>query len=354
MSALAIKESSARVVTVDGAVKRAGLLPGRWADHPDAGGCLGQGHYGGRQSPPRRGVPDHRRGSARRRLSTCTAIRRGQTPDPQIYPGDIVVVDGSAIKALQKQILQTSADPFDLPSVLDDESDFRRTTDLNNNLAVPNEGPWPLGRYAPSPHGPAAGQRIYSAANILDFATLLRIIHHWRWLILGAVALGPGGGGDVDLADHAGLSRLGRRSRPIRRRSRSPTNSRASDRRACNSYDFVATQVGLLSSSRSVAERTAQDLNLANNPEFVPQDRDAADALWLAAGKVAGGLNVIAPEEGPADQVQLRFDLAAAGRAGRQRDRRQLHQLRAPAALRSVGLRPQFPRAADRQDPRRP
>ena len=35
-----------------------------------------------------------------------TAIRRGQAPDPKIYPGDIIVVDGSGIKALQKQIMQ--------------------------------------------------------------------------------------------------------------------------------------------------------------------------------------------------------------------------------------------------------
>ena len=34
------------------------------------------------------------------------SIRRGQSPDPAIFPGDIVVVDGSSIKALQKQILQ--------------------------------------------------------------------------------------------------------------------------------------------------------------------------------------------------------------------------------------------------------
>ena len=32
-------------------------------------------------------------------------IRRGQAEDPPIYPGDIVVVDGSSIKALQKQIM---------------------------------------------------------------------------------------------------------------------------------------------------------------------------------------------------------------------------------------------------------
>jgi polysaccharide export outer membrane protein len=34
-----------------------------------------------------------------------TAIRRGEAPDPAIYPGDIVVVDGSKIKEAQKQIL---------------------------------------------------------------------------------------------------------------------------------------------------------------------------------------------------------------------------------------------------------
>jgi polysaccharide export outer membrane protein len=36
-----------------------------------------------------------------------TAIRRGQAPDPQIYPGDIVVVDGSSVKAAQKSILNS-------------------------------------------------------------------------------------------------------------------------------------------------------------------------------------------------------------------------------------------------------
>ena len=42
--------------------------------------------------------------------------------------------------------------------------------------------------------------------------------------------------------------------------------------------DFVATQVGLLQ-SRSVAERAAQELNLANNPDVVPQDIDASKRL---------------------------------------------------------------------------
>ena len=36
-----------------------------------------------------------------------TAIRRGQATDPRIYPGDIVVVDGSSIKAAEKQFFQS-------------------------------------------------------------------------------------------------------------------------------------------------------------------------------------------------------------------------------------------------------
>ena len=57
-------------------------------------------------------------------------------------------------------------------------------------MAAPSQGPWPVGHFAPQ-LGP--GQRTYSATNILDFPTLMRIIHHWRWLVLGAVALGLAG-----------------------------------------------------------------------------------------------------------------------------------------------------------------
>jgi polysaccharide export outer membrane protein len=35
------------------------------------------------------------------------AIRRGEAQDPQIYPGDIVIVDGSAIKEAWKRAMQT-------------------------------------------------------------------------------------------------------------------------------------------------------------------------------------------------------------------------------------------------------
>ena len=50
---------------------------------------------------------------------------------------------------------------------------------MNNSLPVPNDGSWPLAPFAP-PGPPPAGQRTYSATSILDFPTLIRILHHWR------------------------------------------------------------------------------------------------------------------------------------------------------------------------------
>ena len=35
------------------------------------------------------------------------SIRRGQTEDPQIYAGDIVVIDGNSVKSMHKQILNS-------------------------------------------------------------------------------------------------------------------------------------------------------------------------------------------------------------------------------------------------------
>lgn len=64
-----------------------------------------------------------------------------------------------------------------------------------------------------------------------------------------------------------------------------------------SSWDFLVTQVGLLQSF-SLAERVAQDLNLASDPEFVGQEGSPQDRLKAAAGKVAGGIKVETPEEG--------------------------------------------------------
>ena len=166
---------------------------------------------------------------------------------------------------------------------------------MNNNLAVPNVGSWPIASY--SPPVAVAGQRTYSATSILDFATLIRIMHHWRWLIIGAVAAGFLGAIAITLL-----------TTPVYRAwvtleanpptfSVSADQSREREASSTNSYDFVATQVGLVS-SRSVAERTAQELNLSNNPAVVDQKLDASQRLKIATGVVASGLKVIPPAEG--------------------------------------------------------
>ena len=167
---------------------------------------------------------------------------------------------------------------------------------MNNSIAVPDNRAWPVQAYAP-PAEPTPGQRIYSAVNILDFPTFLRIVQHWKWLIVGAVAFGILAAIIITLL-----------TTPVYRASvtveaNPPTVSvsdeQAREREATvgNAYDFVQTQAGLLS-SKTVAQRTAQELNLANNAEFVPQDADAAARLRMATDAVHSGLKVTPPEEG--------------------------------------------------------
>ena len=168
---------------------------------------------------------------------------------------------------------------------------------MNNSLAVPNQGPWPLGQYDPAGAQPRVGQRTYSAANILDFATFVRIIHHWRWLVLGAAVLGLAAAILVTLLTTPTYRAWVTLEANPPTVSVSDEQAREREASAGNSYEFVATQVGLVS-SRSVAQRTAQELNLANNPDVVPQDVDAAQRLRIATDAISGGLKVVPPEQG--------------------------------------------------------
>ena len=179
---------------------------------------------------------------------------------------------------------------------------------MNNNLPVPNQSSWPISNYAP-PAQPAAGQRTYSATSILDFAMLLRIIQHWRWVVLGAVAAGFIAAVLVTLL-----------TPPVYRAwvtleanppafSVNDDQSRERDATTSNAYDFVATQVGLVE-SKSVAERAAQELNLPNNPAVVPQNVDASQRLKIATGVVSGGLHVLPPLEG--QLIKFSYDSTSA------------------------------------------
>jgi polysaccharide export outer membrane protein len=102
---VSIKRSTARVVTVDGAVRESGSFPVGGPLTLIQAVALAKGPT--EEANPRR-VAVFRTIQGQRQAAAfdLTSIRRGQAADPQIYPGDIIVVDGSNIKALQKQILQ--------------------------------------------------------------------------------------------------------------------------------------------------------------------------------------------------------------------------------------------------------
>ena len=132
--------------------------------------------------------------------------------------------------------------------------------------------------------------------RVLDFASLIRILHEYRWLIVGAAVLGlllgvlaalmttPLYRADVTLEVNAPSVEI------LDEQSRESATSQST-------WDLISTQAGLLS-SRSLAERVAQDLNLAGNSEFVGTEGDAASRLKAAAGLIQGGLSVEVPEEG--------------------------------------------------------
>lgn len=101
-----VKSSTRRNVTVDGAVAKVGTFP---VNGPmtllqavaQAGGPT-------QDANPRRVAIFRQIGGQRQAAAfDLTAIRRGEAPDPAVYAGDIIIVDGSSIKELQKRILNS-------------------------------------------------------------------------------------------------------------------------------------------------------------------------------------------------------------------------------------------------------
>jgi polysaccharide biosynthesis transport protein len=179
---------------------------------------------------------------------------------------------------------------------------------VNNNLPVPEpDGSWVVDRYSPDGRIGTRGPGTTPDQSGLDFAALLRIISNWRWLILGAVALGLVGAIVVTLlttplyrswvtleVNPPTVEIMDEQSRERSTNAAGPSN-----------WDYVITQVGLLG-SRGIAERAAQDLNLANNQDFAGEGGDASARLKRATAKIAAGLNVEAPEEG--QLIKFSFD----------------------------------------------
>ena len=122
-----IKSSTRRNVTVDGSVGKSGSYA---VNGPTsliqaiaaAGGVSENGN-------PRRVAIFRQIGGQRQAAAfDLTSIRRGEAPDPQVYAGDIIVVDGSATKEAQRQIPQQPSDPVDLPALLKQRGIMKRET----------------------------------------------------------------------------------------------------------------------------------------------------------------------------------------------------------------------------------
>ena len=101
-----VKSSTRRNVTVDGAVAKVGTFS---VNGPmtllqavaQAGGPT-------QDANPRRVAIFRQIGGQRQSAAfDLTSIRRGEAPDPAVFAGDIVIVDGSSIKALQKRIMDS-------------------------------------------------------------------------------------------------------------------------------------------------------------------------------------------------------------------------------------------------------
>ena len=166
---------------------------------------------------------------------------------------------------------------------------------MGNDIVYPGDR-----QSLPGPFGPVRGQGLHledrGDGGGLDLQSLLRILHENRKLILAAAIAGLIGGlvitlltpkmyrADVTLEVNAPKVEI-------------LNEKDGGDGPAATSWDFIATQVGLLR-SRALAERVAQDLNLASDSAIVGVGGDPASRLRTATGVVAGGLTAELPEDG--------------------------------------------------------
>jgi capsular exopolysaccharide synthesis family protein len=153
---------------------------------------------------------------------------------------------------------------------------------------------WPL---APQAGGDLAlaqqwSQRSYTgtAAPELNFGTLWRIIYEWRWLILGAVAVALAGAVVITfmttpLYRAAAVLEINPPTVEILDERKSGTKAASSDR------EYLATQYGLLA-SKNLAQRVAQELNLAADENFAGSGSDRSQRLKVATGRLVGGFEV--------------------------------------------------------------
>ena len=101
-----VKSSAGRIVTVDGAVRRGGAYPVAGPLTLMQAVALAGGADPETANMHRVAVFRTIDGQRQAAAFDLLSIQRGEMKDPPIYSGDIVIVDGSGIKAAQKKIFQ--------------------------------------------------------------------------------------------------------------------------------------------------------------------------------------------------------------------------------------------------------
>ena len=101
-----IKASAGRNVTVDGAVNKGGMFPVIGPTTLMQAVALAGGVDEETANPRRVAVFRTIDGQRQAAAFDLVSIRRGEMEDPQVYSGDIIIVDGSAIKETQKQLFR--------------------------------------------------------------------------------------------------------------------------------------------------------------------------------------------------------------------------------------------------------
>lgn len=148
-----------------------------------------------------------------------------------------------------------------------------------------NQLPVPMGTALALPGATPSG-----AVSDLTVSEIWRILSKWRRLILGAALVGL----LIGLAVTLLMTPLYRASATLEIAAQTPEvmqNGQGSVEPQENAdAEFMATQLGLLQ-SRSLAERVARQLNLANDPTVVDQDRPRASREQAAIGAVAKSMH---------------------------------------------------------------
>ena len=101
-----VKSSTRRSVTVDGSVGKSGTY-GINGPTSLIQAIAAAGGTTDKANPRRVAIFRQIGGQRQAAAFDLTSIRRGEMADPPVYPGDIIVVDGSETKEMHRQILNT-------------------------------------------------------------------------------------------------------------------------------------------------------------------------------------------------------------------------------------------------------